>query len=73
MDYELHEHLLDCTHDRAGTQVAVRLADGCSGRLCQDCYDRLDVAHWPGLSERIGGPAGGLDVLEMLRALRRPR
>jgi hypothetical protein len=69
-DYELHERLLDCNH--AGeVMVAVRLDDGCSGRLCQECADRLDVKRWPGVTERIAGPGRGLDVLEMLRALRR--
>ena len=68
-DYELHEKLLDCQHD-GGVQVQVELGDGCSGRLCQDCFTRLDVKHWPGLAGRIAGPGEGLVVLQMLRALR---
>jgi len=71
--YERHERLLDCDHPRAGVQVHVTTADGCSGRLCQDCAARIGVKSWPDLAERIAGPEQGLDVLQMFRALaRRP-
>jgi hypothetical protein len=71
-DYGLHERLLDCNHADP-VMVLVRLDDGCSGRLCQACDGRLGTKRWPGLAERIAGPARGLDVLEMLRAAaRRP-
>ena len=70
-DYRRHERLLDCDHPAAEVQVQVKMADGCSGRLCQACTDRLGVKHWPDLADRIAGPAEGLDVLQMLRALAR--
>lgn len=70
-DYERHEQLLDCHHQGGGTMVLVELADGCSGRPCQDCYTRLDIRHWPDLTDRIAGPADGLDALEVLRVLGR--
>jgi hypothetical protein len=72
-DYERHELLLDCTHERvAGVMVQVAMDDGCSGRLCPICVSYLDVVHWPGLSEIIARPERGLDALQMLRALRAP-
>jgi hypothetical protein len=71
-DYELHEKLLDCPH-AGGIQVQVQLDDGCSARLCQDCFTALDVKHWPGLADWIDGPADGLDALQLLRAARDPR
>ena len=72
-DYKRHELLaLRCAHPD-GTQVQVNMDDGCSGRLCQDCFTGLDVKHWPGLASRIGGPERGLDALAMLRALRDPQ
>jgi hypothetical protein len=46
-----------------------RTEDGCTGRMCPACDAQHDVKHWPGLAERIAGPAAGLDALEMLRAL----
>lgn len=67
-DYERHERLTECNHS-GGPEVQVQLTDGCSGRLCQDCDRRLDIRHWPDVAERIAGPADGLDVLQMLRAL----
>lgn len=71
-DYRLHERLLDCNH-AARVMVAVRLDDGCAGRLCPACDAELGVRRWPGLAERVAGPVRGLDALEMLRALgRRP-
>lgn len=71
-DYDLHEQLLGCNH--AGpVMVSVQLEDGCSGRLCPACDERLGVRRWPGLAERIAGPSRGLDALDFLRALRRRR
>jgi hypothetical protein len=70
-DYELHERLLECDGRHGGTQVQVTMSDGCSGRVCQECYVRLGIGRWLGLSERIAGPAEGLDVLQLLRALNR--
>ena len=49
------------------------MTDGCSGRLCQDCFTALDVRHWPGLADRIAGPAEGLDMLQLLRAAGGPQ
>ncbi len=72
-DYERHELLsLRCAHP-GRIQVQVTMDDGCSGRLCQDCFTRLDVKHWPGLADRIAGPEAGLDLLQMLRAFRDPQ
>jgi hypothetical protein len=68
-DYERHELLVTACRHQAGPQVQVEMDDGCSGRLCQDCVTRLDVKRWPGLADRIAGPAAGLDVLQMARAL----
>jgi hypothetical protein len=68
-DYARHERLLECSGHDETVMVAVELADGCSGRLCPDCQARLGVRHWPDVADRIAGPAGGLDVLDMLRAL----
>jgi hypothetical protein len=70
-DYTRHERLLECTHETAGVQVHVELADGCSGRVCQDCMEQLGIKRWPDLADRIAGPAEGLDVLQMLRAVAR--
>jgi hypothetical protein len=70
-DYERHERLLECDHGRADVQVYVELTDGCSGRVCQDCMIRLGIKHWQDLGDRIAGPGGGLDALQMLRALAR--
>jgi len=70
-DYELHERLISCAHDEP-VMIAVRLDDGCSGRLCPACDAELGVKHWPGITERLAGPAAGLDALELLRALSRP-
>ena len=70
-NYRLHELLIGCAHN-APVMVAIRLDDGCSGRLCPDCDQELGVRHWPGLAERLAGPATGLDALELLRALSRP-
>lgn len=69
IDYARHEQLLDCSH-RDGTMTLVKLADGCSGRLCADCEHRLGVRRWPDVADRISGPASGLDMLELLRAAR---
>jgi len=66
-DYARHELLLDCPH-QDGVTVLIRLADGCSGRLCGECEHRLGARQWPGIVERIAGPADALDVLELLRA-----
>ena len=71
-DYVRHEQLLDCPH-AGGIQVQVSMTDGCSGRLCQDCFTALDVRHWPGLADRIAGPAEGLDMLQLLRAAGGPQ
>lgn len=70
-DYDLHEQLLGCAH-RGGTQVEVRLGDGCSGRLCQGCFTGLGVKQWPGYDAdaSVAGPEAGLDALQMIRALR---
>lgn len=71
-DYRLHEQLLGCNH-AAGVMVAVRLEDGCSGRLCLACDAELGVKRWPGLAERIAGPVRGLDALDLARAAARLR
>jgi hypothetical protein len=66
-DYELHERLLECQH--GGTsQVQARFTDGCSARLCQDCFTALGVRRWAGLAEHVAGPRQGLDLLELLKA-----
>lgn len=68
-DYELHERLLSCQHaGPAGAQVQVRFDDGCSARLCQDCFTVLGVRRWAGLTDHLAGPAAGLDLLQLLRA-----
>jgi hypothetical protein len=72
-DYDRHEHLLDCAHYQAGRQVQVQMTDGCSARMCQDCFDRLGVQHWPGLAEAIGGGERGLDALQVARIIARER
>lgn len=68
-DYERHEQLVSCTHRDCGTEIAVKVADGCSGRLCQGCDAQLGVRRWPDLVERIAGPSAGLDALELMRVL----
>lgn len=65
-DYRRHE--VQCPH-HAGTQVAWRAEDGCSGRLCTACWQTYQAGSWPDLVEEIAGPRGGLDVLEVLRVL----
>jgi hypothetical protein len=69
-DYARHERLLDCPHQN-GITVMIKLADGCSGRLCTACEEAAGARRWPDITERIAGPARGLDVLEMLRAAAR--
>jgi len=66
-DYDRHERLLDCPH-QAGVTVAYRFGDGCSGRLCTGCESQFGARSWPGATERIAGPARGLDALEILRS-----
>jgi hypothetical protein len=70
-DYARHEQLIVCDHPRASVEILIRLSDGCSGRLCPDCENQIGARKWPDIAERIAGPADGLDVLEMLRALAR--
>jgi hypothetical protein len=68
-DYVRHELPLSCSHaSRAGTQVQVSFADGCSARLCADCEERLGIRRWPDLTGSLAGPADGLDLLQLLRA-----
>lgn len=69
-DYQRHEHLLSCGHLQE-TEIQVTLKDGCSGRLCPDCDRELGIRHWPDLAERVAGPAAGLDLLQLLRAMGR--
>jgi hypothetical protein len=66
--YELHEFLITCAH-REPVMVAVRLDDGCSGRLCPECDKALGMRHWPGVAERLAGPVTGLDALDLMRAV----
>ncbi len=62
-----HELLAGCTH-RDSVMTLVKMADGCSGRLCADCQQETGIRHWPGVADRISGSAAGLDVLEIFRA-----
>jgi hypothetical protein len=68
-DYERHERLLLCTH-REPTMVAVYLADGCRFRICGPCRLSLGVKRWPDVVELVPGPARGLDLVDLLMALR---
>ena len=65
-DYERHE--LACPH-HAGTRVAWRATDGCSGSFCTDCWQTYQVSRWPDLTKQAVGPAEGLEVLALLRVL----
>jgi hypothetical protein len=71
-DDQRHERLLDCTHVTP-TMVAVRMADGCSSTVCQDCDLALGIKRWPDVAERIAGPERGLTVLAMVRAVNKGR
>jgi hypothetical protein len=62
-------HALTCPHQASSIMVAWLAEDGCSGRFCEECDYRHGVKRWPGLAERIPGPAAGLDALELLRAV----
>jgi hypothetical protein len=63
-----HVRLLDCRHLQ-GVTTLLALADGCSGRLCAGCEQRAGTRRWPDVADRITGPAKGLDLLEMVRAM----
>ena len=66
-DYARHEAWCRCS---TSPKINWRTTDGCSGRLCPECAQRVDLRNWPDIEERIAGPEAGLDALELLRALR---
>jgi len=69
VDYERHE--VFCAHTAVEPKVNWRTEDGCSGRVCQLCWQQFGMRAWPDLADHIGGPSAGLDLLDALR-LRRP-
>jgi hypothetical protein len=70
-DPDRHERLLlGCLH-QGGVRVLVTFTDGCTGQVCQDCDRTLGMKRQPDLAERVAGPAGGLELLVLLRAVNR--